>query len=105
MAHDGTGKPSFKVGSLMACACLILVGALGATLAAYWLQNAAARKDRLADEKEAARLAALKDPAGYLPPRGYVCHRAAGPIAIDRKLDEAASEALPCTAHFADIDF
>lgn len=40
----------------------------------------------------------------YLPPRGYVCHRAAGPIAIDGKLDEAAWQAVPWTDDFVDIE-
>lgn len=37
-------------------------------------------------------------------PRRYVCHRAAGPIVIDGRLDDAAWAAAPWTADFADIE-
>jgi hypothetical protein len=43
-------------------------------------------------------------PAAYLPPKGYVCYRAAGPITIDGKLDDAAWKAAPWTDYFADIE-
>ena len=37
-------------------------------------------------------------------PRGYVCHRAAGPVRIDGHLDEASWRAAPWTRPFADIE-
>jgi WD40 repeat protein len=40
----------------------------------------------------------------YVPPRGYVCYRAQGPIAIDGRLDEAAWQAVPWTEDFVDIE-
>jgi hypothetical protein len=40
----------------------------------------------------------------YEPPRGYVCHRADGVIAIDGKLDDAAWQAVPWTEDFVDIE-
>jgi WD40 repeat protein len=40
----------------------------------------------------------------YLPPRGYVCGRAAGPITIDGRLDEPAWDAAPWTEDFVDIE-
>jgi Carbohydrate family 9 binding domain-like len=43
-------------------------------------------------------------PAEYIPPRGYVCYRAAGPVAIDGKLDDAAWQAAPWSDDFVDIE-
>jgi hypothetical protein len=37
-------------------------------------------------------------------PKGYVCYRAPGPIAIDGKLDDAAWAAAPWTDEFVDIE-
>jgi hypothetical protein len=37
-------------------------------------------------------------------PRGYLCHRAAAPLAIDGRLDDAAWRAAPWTADFVDIE-
>lgn len=39
-----------------------------------------------------------------IPPRGYVCYRAAKPLAIDGKLDEAAWAAVPWSDDFLDIE-
>ncbi|HYT91498.1 MAG TPA: carbohydrate-binding family 9-like protein, partial [Gemmataceae bacterium] len=43
-------------------------------------------------------------PAPYVPPRGYVCYRAAAPLKIDGKLDDAAWRNAPWTADFVDIE-
>jgi hypothetical protein len=43
-------------------------------------------------------------PDAYVPPRHYLCHRAAGPVTIDGKLDEAAWQAVPWTEDFVDIE-
>jgi hypothetical protein len=43
-------------------------------------------------------------PAEYVPPRGYVCYRASGPIVIDGKLDDAAWKSAPWTDDFVDIE-
>ncbi len=43
-------------------------------------------------------------PQGYTPPRGYVCYRAAEPIALDGKLDEAAWRTAAWTDDFVDIE-
>ncbi|HEY8506123.1 MAG TPA: carbohydrate-binding family 9-like protein, partial [Gemmataceae bacterium] len=40
----------------------------------------------------------------YVPPRGYVCYRAAVPPRIDGKLDDAAWAAVPWTDPFVDIE-
>jgi hypothetical protein len=40
----------------------------------------------------------------YTPPKGYVCYRAAAPIAIDGKLDEATWREALWTEDFADIE-
>src|SRR5262245_14094530 len=40
----------------------------------------------------------------YVPPKGYVCHRAATPPAIDGKLDDAAWRNAPWTDDFVDIE-
>src|SRR5205823_835665 len=53
---------------------------------------------RLWDAVAPAVRARPKD--AYLPPRGYVCHRAEGPITIDGKLDKAAWQAVPWTEDF-----
>src|SRR5579883_1689247 len=39
-----------------------------------------------------------------IPPKGYVCSRASGPIAIDGRLDDAAWQAAPWTDAFVDIE-
>jgi hypothetical protein len=39
----------------------------------------------------------------YVPPRGYVCYRAPGPITVDGKLEEAW-DAAPWTDDFVDIE-
>jgi hypothetical protein len=49
--------------------------------------------------KESART-----PDAYVPPRDYVCYRAAGPVTIDGNLDEPAWQAVPWTADFVDIE-
>jgi hypothetical protein len=41
---------------------------------------------------------------GLSLPRGYVSHRAAGPIAVDGKLDEASWRNVPWTEPFLDIE-
>src|SRR5260370_37466804 len=43
-------------------------------------------------------------PDAYLPPRGYVCYRATGPVAIGGKLDDAAWQAVPWSEDFVDIE-
>jgi hypothetical protein len=43
-------------------------------------------------------------PAIYVPPKGYVCYRAAKPITIDGKLDDAAWKDAPWSDYFADIE-
>jgi hypothetical protein len=45
-----------------------------------------------------------EEPLPYAHPRGYVCHRAADPITIDGKLDEAAWDAVPWSEPFVDIE-
>jgi WD40 repeat protein/serine/threonine protein kinase len=40
----------------------------------------------------------------YVPPRGYVCHRAAGPVAFDGRLDEGAWKDAAWTDDFVDIE-
>jgi hypothetical protein len=41
---------------------------------------------------------------GNVPPKGYVCYRAAGPITIDGKLNDPAWQAAPWTDYFVDIE-
>ncbi|HVK12109.1 MAG TPA: carbohydrate-binding family 9-like protein [Gemmataceae bacterium] len=58
----------------------------------------------------AVALAAFGDPGGkatdapYPAPRGYVCYRATGPIAIDGKLDDAGWATVPWSEAFRDIE-
>jgi hypothetical protein len=40
----------------------------------------------------------------YVPPQGYVCYRASGPIKVDGRLDEAAWQDAPWTDFFVDIE-
>jgi WD40 repeat protein/serine/threonine protein kinase len=40
----------------------------------------------------------------YVPPRGYVCGRAAGPIAFDGRLDDGPWKDAPWTDDFVDIE-
>src|SRR5437879_2177384 len=44
------------------------------------------------------------DQGAYLPPKGYVCDRASGPIVMDGRLDDAAWVQVPCTDLFVDIE-
>jgi Carbohydrate family 9 binding domain-like len=44
------------------------------------------------------------DEGGYIPPKGYVCYRASGPIKIDGKLDDPAWQSAPWTDAFVDIE-
>lgn len=41
---------------------------------------------------------------GYAPPRGYVCYRAPGPVAIDGRLDKTVWDVAPWTEEFVDIE-
>jgi hypothetical protein len=53
----------------------------------------------------AAEPARKLEPTGPAPhPKGYVCPRAAGPVAIDGDLKDAAWAAAPWTDPFADIE-
>jgi len=45
-----------------------------------------------------------RPPDAYLPPRGYVCYRASGPVVIDGKLDDEAWTNAPWTDDFVDIE-
>jgi hypothetical protein len=45
-----------------------------------------------------------RPPDAYVPPRGYVCGRAAGPVAFDGRLDEGAWKDAPWTDDFVDIE-
>ncbi len=49
-------------------------------------------------------IAVEETPLPYAHPRGYVCHRASGPITIDGKLDEAAWDAVPWSEPFVDVE-
>jgi len=42
--------------------------------------------------------------AEYVPPRGYVCYRAAGPVDINGRLDKAVWQDVPWTDLFVDIE-
>jgi hypothetical protein len=57
--------------------------------------------ERLAGARDTSR---PQMPGAYVPPRGYVCYRTAGPITLDGKLDEPAWQAVPWTEDFVDIE-
>src|SRR3954447_11867464 len=40
----------------------------------------------------------------YVPPRGYVCYRASGPLKIDGRLDDRPGRDAPWTDDFVDIE-
>src|SRR2546430_567437 len=42
--------------------------------------------------------------APYLPPKGYICYRADGPVRIDGRLDDDAWRRVPWTDDFVDIE-
>src|SRR5829696_6582392 len=44
------------------------------------------------------------EPAALAPPKGYICHRLAGPITIDGRLDDRGWQGIPWTADFVDIE-
>ena len=52
---------------------------------------------------ETSAEAGADDPP-YVPPKGYVCYRASGPITIDGQLDEIAWQQVPWTDPFVDIE-
>ncbi len=41
---------------------------------------------------------------GYIPPKHYLCYRAAGPITVDGRLEEKAWQDVPWTDDFVDIE-
>jgi eukaryotic-like serine/threonine-protein kinase len=45
-----------------------------------------------------------RPPSAYVPPKGYVAYRAAEPIKVDGKLDNAAWQAAPWSDDFVDIE-
>jgi WD40 repeat protein/serine/threonine protein kinase len=45
-----------------------------------------------------------RPPDAYVPPRGYVCGRAAGPVPFDGRLDEGVWKDAPWTDDFVDIE-
>lgn len=48
--------------------------------------------------------AAASDNADYVPPQGYVCHRAEEPVKVDGRLDDPAWQAAAWTEDFVDIE-
>jgi hypothetical protein len=59
---------------------------------------------RPSEENTQADNKALHRIPAYVPPKGYVCYRASGPINIDGKLDEEAWKNAPWTDNFVDIE-
>jgi hypothetical protein len=59
-----------------------------------------ARRREPANESPPAEKVAVD----HVPPRGYVCYRASGPLTIDGRLDEPAWQAVPWTEPFVDIE-
>lgn len=47
---------------------------------------------------------AAAEGAAYVPPKGYVCYRASGPVKVDGRLDETAWQQVPWTDPFVDIE-
>jgi hypothetical protein len=87
---------------LLAAAALLLAGAaVASTVAALHFGRATAPHDtgRRPDDPEGARSA-----DAYVPPRGYVCGRAAGPVPFDGRLDEGAWKDAAWTDDFVDIE-
>ncbi len=84
----------------VAVIALLLIGAAVASTVAAW------RFGRPASENETtSRDTKESRPADtYVPPRGYVCGRAVGPIAFDGRLDEGAWKDAPWTDEFVDIE-
>jgi hypothetical protein len=54
------------------------------------------------DGEDGAKPRAGESP--YIPPKGYVCYRANGPVQIDGRLDDAAWQQAPWTDLFVDIE-
>jgi Carbohydrate family 9 binding domain-like len=54
-------------------------------------------------ESDAGTQAQEKETA-FVPPKGYICYRASGPIKVDGRLDEAAWQQVPWTDAFVDIE-
>jgi hypothetical protein len=40
----------------------------------------------------------------FVPPKGYICYRACGPVKVDGRLDDAAWQQVPWTDFFVDIE-
>jgi hypothetical protein len=59
-----------------------------------------------ADSQDAGKRPAARPwwAGAYVPPRGYVCYRAAGPVKIDGRLDDGPWRDAPWTDDFVDIE-
>jgi hypothetical protein len=71
----------------------VLFVALGNVSPAPWVASGG---------EDEAKAAAGESP--YVPPKGYVCYQASGPITIDGRLDEVAWQQVPWTDLFVDIE-
>jgi hypothetical protein len=76
----------------LAVIALVLTGVLIAVIIAGWPLDGP------------AGVQVMIRPEAYMPPRGYVCYRADGPITIDGKLDDPAWQAATWTEDFVDIE-
>src|ERR1700681_3114071 len=88
---------------IAAVVALALAGLIvGGWLAAKHFRPHGGRRPSLSatDPAEQARMGA----GPYLPPRHYVCTRAAAPLTIDGRLDKEAWKAAPWTEDFVDIE-
>jgi hypothetical protein len=87
---------------LSAVAAMLIVGSWN--MAADHVHAVARSANRATHFRSAlAALAGARPEGAYLPPRGYVCQRAATPVKIDGKLDDAAWQKAPWTDDFVDI--
>ena len=73
----------------------LLLVAVGATMAGLALRRGGPRE---------ATPPAPAVEVEYVPPRCYVCYRAAGPITVDGRPDEKAWQAAPWSEAFVDIE-
>jgi len=90
---------------VLALGALLAVGLSVGLAVIFWPKQGKAVGS--SENLERRPLTGIPEPAlagAYVPPRGYVCGRASGPVAFDGRLDAGAWKDVPWTDDFVDIE-